>query len=110
MHIHIHHHYPQVEDRLRKMDCKLDLIQEAIMATKEEVQADLALARQEAAETRGEANAAIAYIGTLLERVSQSAASATDLDAFRTDLAAIVAENDATQAALKGAIETVPPA
>lgn len=109
LHVHIHHDYPQVEDRLRRVEAKLDLLMEKLMATKEEIQADLATARQEALETRGEANAAIAYIGTLLERISQSAASATDLDGFRTELAAIIQENNDTQAALKGAIQATPP-
>lgn len=68
------------------------------MATKAEVKADLDEIKQIVGETRGVAKSIIILVDKLLERIANSAANATDLDAFRADLALIrtetIAERD----------------
>lgn len=78
------------------------------MATKEEVQADLAEIKTEVAETRGAANSAIVLLREYIDRVGQAAASAVDLDGFRADLALIKDEMQATEAELKAAVTQTP--
>lgn len=78
------------------------------MATKEEVQADLAEIKTEVAETRGAANSAIVLLREYIDRVGLAAASATDLDGFRADLALIKDEMQATEAELKAAVTQTP--
>lgn len=78
------------------------------MATKEEVAADIAEIKTEVGNTRGAANSAITLLREVLDRIGTAAASATDLDGFRTELALIKSETVATEDALKAAVVQTP--
>lgn len=111
MRIQVHHTIEmsaEVYARFKAMSHKLDLIfsrlENAIMATKQEVLADLAEMRTEVTETRGAADSAVLYIKELLDRIGTAAATAADLDEFRAELALIKQGNQATEDALKTAI------
>ena len=78
------------------------------MASKDEVQADLTAIRAKVTATRGAAQSAIQYIRDLIDRIMNSAASATDLDEFRAELALINEETQATENELRAAISSNP--
>jgi hypothetical protein len=67
-------------------------MEEFNMATKQEVQADIDELKQIVGDTRGVAKSIIVLVEKLLTRITEAAASATDLDQFRKDLALIKTE------------------
>lgn len=90
---------------------KQDLIlknQEAMMATKEEVKADLAVLLEETRRTRGAAESTIVWAKGLVDQIANAAASATDLDGLRSDIATIQTEAKATEDQLRAAIPANP--
>lgn len=106
--LHVHTEMgPELAVHLGAIKRKLELILNntgAIMATKQEVAADIAEIKAGVAAVHGAANSAIALLKEVLARVDTAAANAEDLDAFRADFALIKAETAETEAGLKAAV------
>jgi hypothetical protein len=100
--------FSEVKAELRKLRDLISHHRKEDMATKQEVQADIAEIKQIVADTRGAANSAIALLKEVLGKVDTAAATATDLDALRTDLKLIKDETLAEEADLKAAVAQNP--
>lgn len=105
----------QFSELMRKLD-HIHRHVRRLMATKEEVQADIADIKTSVAETRGAVNSALKLLHDVMDRVGTAAATATDLDGLRTDLALIKTEVQAATSDLKAAVvenpapgEVIPP-
>lgn len=102
--------YQAIERKLDALDRKLDALfnaqRKSDMATKQEVQKDLADIKQIVGETRGAANSAIVLLKKYIDQVNNAAANAADLDAFRADLKIIHDETLGAENDLKAAVET----
>lgn len=109
--IHIHHHFPQDHQApawVKEMMHKLGQIKEIIVATKEEVKADIEEIKTEVAAVRGVGNSVVLLIERLLSQVGDAAADAADLDEFRTELAKIKTEITAEKEELAAQVEKNP--
>lgn len=112
---HEHYHYypglDVVQDVGRKVDIllsKFHKLEEALMATRDEVRAKLEQTLDEVRQTRGAAASAIKAINDLKAQIKDAAATSADLDEFNSKLGEIIGESDATEGELKAAIEANP--
>lgn len=107
--------YQAIGRKLDAVSKQLDALQKQLiaqgtanMATKAEVKADLDAIKAEVTATRGAADSAIALLNKVLGTIKDAAASATDLDGFRADLADIMSGTKATEDELKAAVTANP--
>lgn len=87
---------------------QLKQMEKTIMATLQEVRDEIASTKQEVADTRGVAKSAVVLIDKLLGLISSAAASATDLDTLKADIANIHSETTAEKEELGQAVARGP--
>ena len=111
MSITVNLQFPDVE-AIRELSNKLDLVSQRlenmIMATKEEVTADLEEIKKLVTDTKGVAQSAVELITRLMGMIGDAAAKAEDLDAFRVSLKEISAGVTEEKDALAKAVEAAP--
>lgn len=94
----------RLEKKLDLVSHQLKRVETLLMATKQDVKADIDAILVVATETRGLANSALALLKKYFDLVGSAAASAADLDEFRVSLAQIKEQTQGSEDEIKAAI------